>query len=148
MKNMSKNIEKNVLKYNLISGDEEILGDSTLSIEKQQEKIIEFITCFIGENVKKNGSVDVNLEKIIGKEICKYINLKDTSIKGEVRTIKNNIALIELCSDDSKNNVKLKLSAQLNIKTGMIRYMKIDIDDRSKENGRKTFVADVFIEEE
>ena len=141
-------VESNVLKYRLISGDEEVLGDSTLSIEKQQEKIIEIITCFIGENIKKNGSVDVDLEKIIGKEICKYINLKDTSIKGEVRTIKNNIALIELCSDDSKNNVKLKLSAQLNIKTGMIRYMKVDIDDKSKDGARKTFMTDIFIEEE
>ena len=80
--------------------------------------------------------------------LCKYINLKDTSIKGEVRTIKNNIALIELCSDDSKNNVKLKLSAQLNIKPGMIRYMKVDIADKSKDGARKTFMTDIFIEEE
>ena len=56
--------------------------------------------------------------------------------------------MIELCSDDSKNNVKLKLSAQLNIKTGMIRYMKVDIDDKSKDGARKTFMTDIFIEEE
>lgn len=141
--------ESNFLEYNLLSGDEEVLRDSTLSIEKYQEKIIEIITCFIGENVKKNGSVNVNLEKLIGKEIYKYINLKDTNIKGQVMAIKNNIALIEVCSNDSKNNnIKIKLSSQLNIKTGMIRYMKIDIDDRSKDNGRKTFVTDIFIEEE
>ncbi|CDM69730.1 putative secreted protein [Clostridium bornimense] len=141
--------ESNLLKYNLISGDEEVLGDSTLSIEKQQEKIIEIITCFIGENVKKNGRVNVNLEKIIGKEICKYINFKDTSINGQVEAIKNNIALIEVCIDESKNNnIKIKLSSQLNIETGMIRYMKLNIDDKSKETGRKTLVTDIFIEEE
>ena len=141
--------KSNFLKYNLISGDENVLGDSTLNIEEQQEKLIEIITCFVGENVKNDSNVNVNLEKILGKDICKNINLKDTNINGKVKAIKNNIALIELNNNDNKkNNVKIKLSSQVNINTGMIRYMKVDIDDKSKDGARKTFMTDIFIEEE
>ena len=141
--------KSNFLKYNLISGDEDVLGDSTLNIEEQQEKLIEIITCFVGENVKNDSNVNVNLEKILGKDICKNINLKDTNINGKVKAIKNNIALIELNNNDNKkNNVKIKLSSQVNINTGVIRYMKVDIDDKSKDGARKTFMTDIFIEEE
>lgn len=141
--------KSNFLKYNLISGDENVLGDSTLNIEEQQEKLIEIITCFVGENVKNDSNVNVNLEKILGKDICKNINLKDTNINGKVKAIKNNIALIELNNNDNKkNNVKIKLSSQVNINTGVIRYMKVDIDDKSKDGARKTFMTDIFIEEE
>ena len=141
--------KSNFLKYNLISGYEDVLGDSTLNIEEQQEKLIEIITCFVGENVKNDSNVNVNLEKILGKDICKNINLKDTNINGKVKAIKNNIALIELNNNDNKkNNVKIKLSSQVNINTGVIRYMKVDIDDKSKDGARKTFMTDIFIEEE
>lgn len=141
--------KSNFLKYNLISGDEDVLGDSTLNIKEQQEKLIEIITCFVGENVKNDSNVNVNLEKILGKDICKNINLKDTNINGKVKAIKNNIALIELNNNDNKkNNVKIKLSSQVDINTGMIRYMKVDIDDKSKDGARKTFMTDIFIEEE
>lgn len=141
--------KSNFLKYNLISGDENVLGDSTLNIEEQQEKLIEIITCFVGENVKNDSNVNVNLEKVLGKDICKNINLKDTNINGKVKAIKNNIALIELNNNDNKkNNVKIKLSSQVNINTGVIRYMKVDIDDKSKDGARKTFMTDIFIEEE
>lgn len=141
--------KSNFLKYNLISGDEDVLGDSTLNIKEQQEKLIEIITCFVGENVKNDSNVNVNLEKILGKDICKNINLKDTNINGKVKAVKNNIALIELNNNDNKkNNVKIKLSSQVNINTGVIRYMKVDIDDKSKDGARKTFMTDIFIEEE
>ena len=57
--------------------------------------------------------------------------------------------MIELNNNDNKkNNVKIKLSSQVDINTGMIRYMKVDIDDKSKDGARKTFMTDIFIEEE
>ena len=137
--------EADSFQYNLISGDEDVLRDGTLKIENQQEKIFEAISCFVGEKVRNNGKINMNFNKMLGRETCKEIGLNNTSIKGKVMAIKDDIALVEVCSKGN-SNIKIEISAQLNVNTGMVRYMKIDIENNSKETGRKTFAADIFIE--